>query len=274
MTVKCANDLDTHTKPPFVARMIHRFAVPIILVWLAIAVTVSVFIPSLEDVGQERSVSLSPKDAPSYIAMQKMGQVFNEGNSDSVIMIVLEGDKPLGDDAHRFYDGLIRKLRADKHVQSVQDFWGDPLTAPGAQSNDGKAAYVQLSLAGNQGELLAQESIDAVRKIVVQTPAPPGITAWVTGASALIADMHHSGDKSMIRITATSVIVILVTLLLVYRSFITVILLLFTVGIESAVARGVVALLGHTGLIGLSTFAVNLLTSLAIAAGKIGRAHV
>lgn len=123
-----------------------------------------------------------------------------------------------------------------------------------------------MSLAGNQGELLAQESIDAVRKIVVQTPAPPGITAWVTGASALIADMHHSGDKSMIRITATSVIVILVTLLLVYRSFITVILLLFTVGIESA-ARGVVALLGHTGLIGLSTFAVNLLTSLAIAAG-------
>ncbi|UKN41647.1 MMPL family RND transporter [Mycobacterium lepromatosis] len=267
MTTKCANDLDTHAKRPFVARMIHRFAVPIILAWLAIVVTVSVFVPSLEDVGQERSVSLSPKDAPSYIAIQKMGQAFNEGNSDSVVMIVLEGDKLLGDDAHRFYDSLIRRLRADRHVQSVQDFWGDPLTAPGAQSNDGKAAYVQLSLAGNQGEVLAQESIDAVRKIVVQTPAPPGITAWVTGASALVADMHHSGDKSMIRITATSVIVILVTLLLVYRSFTTVILLLFTVGIESAAARGVVALLGHTGLIGLSTFAVNLLTSLAIAAG-------
>ena len=41
---------------------------------------------------------------------------------------------------------LIRKLRADKHVQSVQDFWGDPLTAAGAQSNDGKAAYVQMNL--------------------------------------------------------------------------------------------------------------------------------
>ncbi|WP_454561191.1 MMPL/RND family transporter [Mycobacterium haemophilum] len=267
MTTKYANDLDTHTERPFVARMIHRLAVPIILAWLAIVVAVSVFVPSLEDVGQERSVSLSPKDAPSYIAMKKMGQAFNEGNSDSVIMIVLEGDRPLGDDAHRFYDTLIRKLRADKHVQSVQDFWGDPLTAAGAQSNDGKAAYVQLSLAGNQGEPLAQESIDAVRKIVAQTPAPPGITAWVTGASALIADMHHSGDKSMIRITATSVIVILVMLLLVYRSFITVVLLLFTVGIESAAARGVVALLGHTGLIGLSTFAVSLLTSLAIAAG-------
>lgn len=247
--------------------MTRRLAVPIILAWLAIAVAVSVFVPSLEDVGQKHSVSLNPKDAPSYIAMKKMGQAFNEGNSDSVIMIVLEGDKPLGDDAHRFYDSLIRRLRTDKHVQSLQDFWGDPLTAPGAQSNDGKAAYVQLSLAGSQGEPLAQESINAVRKIVVQTPAPPGITAWVTGASALMADMHYSGDKSMIRITATSVIVILVMLLLVYRSLTTVFLLLFAVGIESVAARGVVALLGHTGLISLSTLAVNLLTSLAIAVG-------
>ena len=267
MTTTSANGLDTHTERPFVARMIHRFAAPIILVWLAIVVTLSVFVPSLEDVGQERSVSLSPKDAPSYIAMKKMGQAFNEGNSDSIVMIVLEGDKPLGDDTHRFYDTLIHQLRADKHVQSIQDFWGDPLTATGAQSTDGKAAYVQLSLAGNQGEPLAQESVDAVRKIVAQTPAPPGVTAWVTGASALLADMHRSGDKSMIRITATSVIVILVMLLLVYRSFITVILLLLTVGIESAAARGAVALLGHSGLIGLSTFSVSLLTSLAIAAG-------
>ena len=48
-----------------------------------------------------------------------------------------------GEDAHDYYDGLIEKLRADaKHVQHIQDFWGDPLTEAGAQSNDGKAAYV------------------------------------------------------------------------------------------------------------------------------------
>ena len=45
------------------------------------------------------------------------------------------------------------------------------------------------------------------------------------------------------------------------------VLLLLTVGLELTAARGVVALLGHSGAIGLSTFAVSLLTSLAIAAG-------
>ncbi|WP_204808384.1 RND family transporter [Mycobacterium riyadhense] len=270
MTTKYANDPETRTEAekPLIARIIHAFAVPIILGWLAVCVAVSIFVPSLEKVGQERSVSLSPKEAPSFAAMKRIGEVFKEGNTDSIAMIVIEGNQPLGDEAHKYYDNLIRRLRADtKHVQSVQDFWGDPLTAPGAQSNDGKAAYVQMSLGGNQGEPLANESIEAVRNIVASTPAPPGITTYVTGPAALAADMHNSGDRSMLRITAVTVGVIFVMLLLVYRSPITVILLLFTVGVELTAARGVVALLGHSGMIGLSTFAVSLLTSLAIAAG-------
>jgi putative drug exporter of the RND superfamily len=256
------------TERPFIARMIRTLAVPIIMFWVAVVVILSVFVPPLEVVGQERSVSLSPKDAPSLLALKHIGHAFNEGETDCVAMIVLEDNQPLGDDAHRFYDVLIRKLREDKtHVLSVQDFWGDPLTAAGAQSNDGKAATVQVTLAGNQGEPLANESVEAVRKIVDSTPPPPGVKAYVTGLSALGADLHRSGDKSMAKITMTSVAVILIMLLLVYRSPISVFLLLVTVGVELSAARGAVALIGHNGLIGLSTFAVSLLTSLAIAAG-------
>ena len=248
--------------------MIHALSVPIILFWIAVVVILSLFVPSLEVVGQERSVSLSPNDAPSFVAMKRIGHEFNEGDTDSTAMIVLEGEQPLGDAAHKFYDTLIRKLRADTtHVLSVQDFWGDPLTAPGAQSNDGKATTVQLNLAGNQGEPLANESVQAVRKIVDSTPPPPGVKAYVTGVSALAADLHKSGDRSMAKITLTTVAVILLMLLFVYRSIVTVILLLVTVAVELTTARGAVALVGHSGLIGLSTFAVSLLTSLAIAAG-------
>ncbi len=72
-------------------------------------------------------------------------------------MIVLEGQQPLGDDAHQYYAGLVRELRDDpKHVEHVQDLWGDRLTASSVQSPDGKAAYVQLNLAGNQGTTLGR----------------------------------------------------------------------------------------------------------------------
>ena len=71
----------------------------------------------------------------------------------------------------------------------MQDLWGDRLTAAGVQSPDGKAAYVQLNLAGNQGTTLAQESVTAVRQIIKQTPPPPGVEVHLTGPAALIPDM-------------------------------------------------------------------------------------
>jgi putative drug exporter of the RND superfamily len=257
-----------HATPSRAARTIHRFSVPIILAWLAIAAIVSIAVPSLEKVEKEHSLSLNPTDAPSFKAMTRMGQDFKETNSDSVAMIVLEGQQPLGDDAHRYYDRLIRQLQDDpKHVRHIQNFWGDPLTAGAAQSADGKATYVQLDLTGRPGSTEANDSTQAVRDVVARTPAPPGVKAYVTGPAAIIADMGSSGDRTVIIITAVSLAVIFTTLLLVYRSVITVILLLVMVGLELQVARGIVAFLGNQGMIGLTTFAVNLLVSIGIAAG-------
>ena len=163
------------TRRTGLAKWIRRLAVPIIIGWIALVVVLNVTVPQLEVVGQMRSVSMSPDEAPSVIAMKRVGKVFDEFKSDSSAMIVLEGEQPLGDDAHRFYNDMVAKLEADtKHVEHVQDFWGDPLTEAGAQSNDGKAAYVQVYLAGNQGEALANESVKALQAIVAGLPPPPG----------------------------------------------------------------------------------------------------
>jgi RND superfamily putative drug exporter len=263
-----------------IPRFIRLFSVPILLGWLALTVIVNVVVPQLEVVGEAHAVSLAPNDAPSLQAMQRIGKDFQEFDSNSSAMIVLEGDQPLGDSAHKFYDGLMAKLEADKkHVEHIQDFWGDPLTASGAQSADGKAAYVQVYLSGNQGESLANESVQAVRRIVDNTPAPPGVKAYVTGAAPLSNDQHHAGDKTVKLITAVTICVIFLMLLFVYRSIITVLLVLVMMFIELAAARGIVAALGYYNLIGLSTFAVNLLTTLAIAASTdyaiflLGRYH-
>ena len=197
-----------------------------------------------------------------------MGEVFKESNSQGVAVLVLEGDQPLGDDAHRYYDSMIRQLKDDPtHVQHIQDFWGDPLTAGAAQSADGKAVYVQLNLAGQLGQALGNESVDAVRGVVDRTPPPPGVKAYVTGPAAVVADMGKSGNSTVLLITAVSMAVIFVMLLIVFRSFLTTILLLLMVGIQLQVARGFVAFLGDHGVVGLTTYVVNLLVSVGIAAG-------
>ncbi|HEY2085465.1 MAG TPA: MMPL family transporter, partial [Mycobacterium sp.] len=256
-----------HAARARIPRFIRTFAVPIIIGWIALIALLNVVVPQLEVVGKMRSVSMSPEDASSVIATKRVGEVFKEYKSNSSVMIVLEGQKPLGAPAHAYYDQLVKKLDADrKHVEHVQDLWSDPLTGAGAQSNDGRAAYVQVYLAGNQGEALANESVEAVQQTVRSIPAPNGVKAFVTGPAALSADQNIAGDRSLQVIETVTFVVIIAMLLMVYRSVITVLLTLAMVVFELAAARGAVAFLGFHKVILLSTFATNLLVTLAIAA--------
>ncbi|HVQ51227.1 MAG TPA: MMPL family transporter, partial [Mycobacterium sp.] len=170
-------------------------------------------------------------------------------------------------ETHKFYDDMIAKLRADKkHVQHIQDFWGDPLTSAGAQSEDGKATYVQVYLAGNMGEALGNESVIAIQKLISGLSPPPGVKVYVTGGPALQADQENAGNSSIRTIELVTVGVIISMLLFFYRSIFTVVLVLAILMLSLSATRGVVAFLGFHNLIGLSTFATQLLVTLAIAA--------
>jgi putative drug exporter of the RND superfamily len=257
-----------HTHRPYIPHAIRLFAVPIILAWVFVTVLVNVVVPRLEVVSEEHSAPMAPVDAPSMQAMMRLGHNFKEFDSNSTIMIVLEGQQKLGDAAHRYYDDIIRQLRQDpKHIQHIQDFWSDRLTAAGVQSSDGKGAYVMLNIAGNQGQTLANESVEAVRDVLNRTPAPPGVKAYVTGPAALSDDMHVIGNASLAKITLFTLAAIAIMLFLVYRSLVTTLVQLFMTGIALASSRGVIAVLGYHNAFGLTTFAANILTMLAIAAG-------
>ena len=254
--------------PAWFPRLVRTLCIPIAIFWLALAASSNALIPPLEEVGRIHNVAQSAKDAPSLIAAKRVGTVFGEYDSDSLITIVIEGDQPLGPEAHTFADTLVAEMQADtEHVQHVQYFWGDPLTAAGSQSSDGKAALIQAYLAGDAGGNQANESVTAVRQIVADTPSPPGVKAYVSGPAALVADEFAVGENSHIKVTALTFGVIAIMLLIVYRSIITALLTLVAVAIQVAAARGVVAFLGHIGIIPLSTYATNLLTLLVVAAG-------
>ena len=117
-----AHGKDTRTRIP---RTIRALAVPIILVWVAYTAAVNLLVPQVEKVGMANAVSMSPQDAPAVIAAKRMGAKFQESTSDSIAMVVLVGDQPLGEAAHRYYATLVDKFKADtKHVQHVHELLG------------------------------------------------------------------------------------------------------------------------------------------------------
>lgn len=273
---------NAHTLPrrPLIARLIRVLSIPIILFWVLLAVAVGMLTPSLDAVADKHSVSLAPHDSPGFQSMMNIGAVFNQFDSDSTAMVLLEGQDKLGDSAHAFYSQIIARLTADHaHVENVQDFWSDPLTAAGSQSPDGKAAYVQVFVRGDSGTSPSHEAVASVRDLVSSVPAPPGVKAYVAGNTVLNADTGVAGHASLAVMALVSIGVIAVMLLIVYRSIVTAILALLIVGIELFAAEGVTATAGNLNIIGLTPYAVSMITMLAIAAGTdyviflLGRYH-
>src|SRR6201998_1579361 len=166
-------------KRPFFPRMVRVLAIPIILFWGLLAIATNTFMPQVENVAEELAGPQGPHSAPSQRGLLQIGAKFHESNSTSLAMVVLEANRPLGDVDHTYYDELMRRLLRDtKHVQSAIDLWGKPITAAGAQSLDGKSAYVLLRLAGDIGQMQANESVAAVRDIVAKDTPAPGLKAY------------------------------------------------------------------------------------------------
>ena len=263
-----------------VAKWIRRLCVPIVLFWVAVAALTNVLVPQLEAVGEEHNVALSSPDSPSLQAFQRIGKVFDEFDSDSAAMVVLEGDQPLGADAHT----LLR--RAGQAVQRGHQ------ARPARAGLLGRPAHRRgLAEPRREGRLRPGVPRRQPGRGVVagvgrraarhhrQDAGATGIHAYVAGAAAQIADQFEVGNEGTALVTLLTVGVIAVMLLIVYRSPVTMILALITVLIEMAAARGIVSFLADAGVIGLSTYSTNILTLLVIAAGTdyiiflLGRYH-
>jgi transport protein len=243
-------------------------AIPIIVFWALLAITTNTFVPKVEDVAKELAGPMVPTYAPSQYALLHIGDKFKESNSTSLTMVVLEADHPLDDQDHQYYDELVHRLKQDtQHVQYVMDLWGKPITAAGAQSIDGKATYALLRLAGDVGQIQANQSVDAVRDIVAKDAPPSGLKVYVSGSAPMASDTLSIANASLNNITIITIILILVMLLLVYRSLANVAVPLYSVLFEILIAKGVVSTLGHYGFIPMSSFAVNIVVSLTLGAG-------
>ncbi|GAB09055.1 hypothetical protein GOARA_027_00180 [Gordonia araii NBRC 100433] len=253
---------------PRSARLLYRFSVPVIVIWLLLIAVLNIAVPQLEPVVMRKAQSFLPDQASSVQALTKMGEYFGGGGSNNFVYLLLEGDDRLGADAHVYYRDLLGKLTADtEHVSSVMDLWSDPDLAPVAESSDGKVAYALVNLTGNMGTALAMESTRVAREVIADSSPPTGVDVHLTGPSAVVNDEMVAIADSMFLLVALSALLVTLVLMFVYRSPFTVAVPLLTVGAGLAVARSTIALLAEQNLINVSIFAAALSAVVVLGAG-------
>ncbi|BCZ21620.1 RND family transporter [Mycobacterium senriense] len=262
------------------ARLTGRYALLIVGLWILAAGAANLAVPQLERVVDSHARSFMPPGAPSAVAAARAAQLFDQTPSNNFVYVVLERDQRLTPQDRRFYDALTTALGSDqRHVYAVTDLWSQPATAAGAQSSDGKAVSVMVRLAGMLGTAQARDSVDSVRGTVHKLSPPSGLQVHVTGPGATIVDEFSAIDRQMLGITAATIGLILLLLLVVYRSPIAAAIPLISVGLALALGRAVVAALGQSNVVEVSLFSVALMAAMTLGAGTdyaiflVGRYH-
>jgi putative drug exporter of the RND superfamily len=138
----------------------------------------------------------------------------------------------------------------------------------GQQSADAEAAALTVRPTGDLGDADSNHSINAIRDIVAKVPKPAGLNVYVSGPSPLAADTLHAADESLTTLTLVTIVLIIVLLLIAYRSITRALIPLFGVLIGLATARGVVSLLVGLHVLGISSFATNMVVALVLVSAR------
>ncbi len=262
------------------ARLTGRYAILVVGLWVLVAGVANLAVPQLERVVDSHARSFMPPTAPSAVAAARAAQLFNQTPSNNFVYVVLERNQRLTPPDRQFYDALTTTLGSDRrHVYAVTDLWSQPATAAGAQSSDGRAVSVMVRLAGMLGTAQARDSVNAVRATAQQLSPPAGLEVHVTGPGATLVDEFSAIDRQMLGITAATIGLILLLLLMVYRSPVAAAIPLISVGLALALARAVVAALGQANVVEVSLFSVALMAAMTLGAGTdyaiflVGRYH-
>ena len=134
---------------------------------------VNVVAPQLEVVGETHSAPMAPQDAPSMQAMKRMGAQLQG------VQLQQHGHGRRGGPAAArrrtrtsYYDEIIRKLQQDpKHVQHIQDFWGDTLDRGGRAERRRQGLLCAGQPRRQPGHRRwPTKSVEAVRKVVEDDP--------------------------------------------------------------------------------------------------------
>ena len=251
-----------------IPRLIYRFALLIVGVWALAAVAGNSLAPPLERVVADLDQPFLPTGTATSVAVQRSAAAFSQKPTDNVGYLVLARDRQLNEQDRAFYDQLVVALRADsQHVYEVTDWWRIPAAADVALSRDHHVVTATLRLDGMTGSTEAVDSIVAARATVAAMHPPDGLQVYITGPGATIMDEFAAIDRQTQVITAVTLGVLLIFLVILYRSLITAMVPLVSVMLGLTVAKPIVSDLASREVISVSLFSLSISVAVAVGAG-------
>lgn len=250
------------------ADLVVRWPWAVIGVWAAMLVALPLTFPSLGEMVSKHPLAILPSDAPSSVTAQKMTEAFHEPGNDNLLLVALINENGLNAGDEAAYRKLVDALHDDQaDVVSVQDFVSTPPLRQFLTSADKTTWVLPVGLAGELGTPRAFESFNRVSEVVKTSVAGSPLEVHLTGPAATAADLTVAGERDRLPIEIAIAVLVLAVLLLVYRSAVTMLLPLVTIGSSLLIAQALVAGFSELTGSGVSNQSVVFLSAIMAGAG-------
>ncbi|MGU3499371.1 MMPL/RND family transporter [Mycobacterium sp. C31M] len=239
----------------------------VIAAWLVLVSVLVSTIPPLIQLASDRDQEMLPSDAAVMVATKQMTEDFGEPGIQNIALVVLTNDNGLTEADEQVYGRLVERLHDNvRDVVMVQDFVSQPPLRAVFQSQDDRAWFIPVGIIGELGSPESTEAYQRVVEDVEESVAGSDLTLHMTGLTATVAEREEIGLRDLRLIETVTVGLVLIILLVVYRSIVTMLLPLLTISISQVAAAQIVAALAEMGL-AISQQTLVFMSAMMIGAG-------
>ena len=223
------------------ARMVTGHPWRVIALWVVASVAIVVFSPTIGSVTNANSASFLPAHYQSVQAQAALAKDFpkQSGNTDLLVVQRADGAPLTPADQQE-----VTKFATDLTHAGIKGVTGT-FTSSALLSPNGKAQLVNVNLQGQPGEVAVNDTVKAIRSAVPGQLAGTGLTAGLTGGSAIAFDTTNAFAKAENIIAIATILLIVILLGLIFRSVLIAVLPVVLIGLIHQVATSLVAALAH-----------------------------
>ncbi len=235
--------------------LVIRHSRSVVLGWLVLAVGLHYLAPPWDRITKDDDLGLFPADSPSVIGHALLERGFPQDASSSDLVLIYERKNGhLTPDDFRFVDAEASTLSqlAQEHpelgVKMIETHRspviGPRLIGSGAHGL-GQAVLSIVSLDSGYLSRKARLAVDRILERLNTKPLEPplGISRAVTGSSAVGHDTHTATDESIQNTTNATIALVILILLVVYRSPLLAMVPLITIAVSVVASLRLIALL-------------------------------
>ncbi|MFJ7640425.1 MMPL family transporter [Peribacillus sp. NPDC097225] len=210
----------------------------IVIIWIAITVGLLFIAPNMAELVKEKGQLDVPKEYSSGMANELLKQVQNE--DESQVALVFHSEKKLTADERQEIEKGIQRLEVNKGelgIKEILTHFKEPSLKEQLVSKDQSTILTSITM--TKGDREAKDVIDALYKELDQID----VDHYYTSSWIIDEDLNTNSQEGLKKTEGITVIFILVVLLVVFRSVVTPLIPMITVGFTYLCSQSIVSFL-------------------------------